>query len=85
MARSCWRNCADLFRALLEDAACPNEEKNGPQQGDLDTILLLTNTTGSSLSIILTLRALDGTFLATSPQTLTANQTLVLSLSDLLP
>jgi hypothetical protein len=62
-----------------------NEDKSNPQQGDLDTILLLTNTTGSSLSIILTLRALDGTVLATSPQTLSANQTLVLFISDLLP
>ena len=62
-----------------------NEDKSNPQQGDLDTILLLTNTTGSSLSILLTLRALDGTVLATSPQTLSANQTLVLFISDLLP
>jgi hypothetical protein len=62
-----------------------NQDKSNPQQGDLDTILLLTNTTGSSLSIILTLRALDGTVLATSPQTLSANQTLVLFISDLLP
>jgi hypothetical protein len=62
-----------------------NQDKSNPQQGDLDTILLLTNTTGSSLSIILTLRALDGTVLAVSPQTLSANQTLVLFISDLLP
>jgi hypothetical protein len=62
-----------------------NEDKSNPQQTDLDTILLLTNTTASSLSIILTLRALDGTVLATSPQTLSANQTLVLFISDLLP
>jgi hypothetical protein len=62
-----------------------NEDKSNPQQSDLDTMLLLTNTTGSSLSIVLTLRALDGAVLATSPQTLTANQTLVLLISDLLP
>jgi hypothetical protein len=62
-----------------------NQDKSNPQQGDLDTILLLTNTTASSLSIILTFRALDGTVLATSPQTLSANQTLVLFISDLLP
>ncbi len=62
-----------------------NADKGNPQAGDLDTTLLLTNTTGSPLSIIVTLRELDGTTIAAVPETLAANETRVIVLSDFLP
>ena len=62
-----------------------NEDKNKPEQGDIVTTLLLTNTTGSPLSLIVALRDLDGTVLATSPQSLAAHETKVIQLADLLP
>ncbi len=63
-----------------------NKDKDTPQPGDLDMILLLTNTTSSVLSITLTLRRLDGSVLATStPPPLMANETRTIQLSDLLP
>jgi hypothetical protein len=63
-----------------------NEEKNGAQPDDIDTLLLITNTTGAVLSITLTLRGTDGAILATStPPSLVAHETRVIRLSDLLP
>ena len=63
-----------------------NKDKDNPQPGDLDTTLVLTNTTSSILSITLTLRGLDGSVLATStPPPLMANETRMIQLSDLLP
>src|SRR5262245_20405616 len=60
-------------------------EKGNPQGGDIDTTLLVTNTTAAPLSVVVTLRALDGSTLATVPETLAANETRVIVLSDLLP
>jgi hypothetical protein len=63
-----------------------NEDKNNPEQGDLLTLLILTNTTGASLPITLTLRDLEGNVLATStPPSLAAHETRVIPLADLLP
>ena len=62
-----------------------NKDKNHLDDGDLDTILALTNTTGASLDLILTLRALDGSVLTVSTQsTLGAHETRVIVISDLL-
>ena len=63
-----------------------NEDKDKPEQGDLVTTLILTNTTGASLSVTLTLYALDGSVLATSaPPALAGHETRVIDLADLLP
>lgn len=62
-----------------------NEDKDSPKQGDIDTILMLTNTTGGPLSLTLMLRALDGNILATSGVHLDPFETKVFPLSDLLP
>ena len=63
-----------------------NEDKNKPDQGDLITFLILTNTTGASLPVTLTLRDLDGNVLATAtPPVLAAHETRVIELADLLP
>jgi len=63
-----------------------DKDKDSPKQGDLDTILLLTNTTSAVLSITLTLRGLDGSVLAAStPPPLMAHETRTIQLSDLLP
>lgn len=62
-----------------------NEDKGKPDQGDLATLLILTNTTGAALPLTLTLRDLDGDVLATSTQTLAPHETRVIELADLLP
>jgi hypothetical protein len=63
-----------------------NEDKGKPEQGDLVTTLILTNTTGAPLSVTLTLYDLDGSVLATSAQpSLAAHETRVIQLADLLP
>jgi hypothetical protein len=62
-----------------------NIEKSNPQGNDLDTTLVLTNTTDASLSLSITLRDLDGKILATSNPTLSARETRVIAVSDLLP
>ena len=61
-----------------------NADKNKPEQGDLVTLLVLTNTTAAALPLTLTLRDLDGDVLATSPQTLAPHETRVIELADLL-
>jgi len=63
-----------------------NEDKGKPDQGDLVTTVILTNTTGAALSVTLTLYELDGSVLATSVQpSLAAHETRVIELADLLP
>jgi hypothetical protein len=63
-----------------------NEDKDKPEQGDLITLVILTNTTAAPLQITLTLRALDGDLLAPStPLSLAAHETRVIHLADLLP
>jgi hypothetical protein len=62
-----------------------NEDKGKPEQGDLVTVLVLTNTTAAALPLTLTLRDLDGDVLATSTPTLTPHETRVIQLGDLLP
>jgi hypothetical protein len=62
-----------------------NEDKDKPEQGDLVTTLILTNTTGGSLSVTLTLYALDGSVLATSAPALAGHETRVIDLAGLLP
>jgi hypothetical protein len=63
-----------------------NEDKNKPGQGDIGTLVLLTNTTAAPLAITLTLRDLDGNVLGTpAPVNLAAHETRVIELSDLLP
>ncbi len=59
-------------------------EKGNSGPGNLDTIVLLTNTTDAALSIKLILRGPDGAELAGSPisVTLGKNATKVISLSD---
>lgn len=63
-----------------------NQEKNNPGQGDLDTFVTMTNTTGSPLSIRLTLRGADGNELAGSPSimNLGPHETILFTLSGLL-
>ena len=62
-----------------------NKDKDHDDNGDLDTILVLTNTTGAPLDLILTLRALDGSVLTASTQsTLGAHETRAIVISDLL-
>ena len=62
-----------------------NQDKDNPQQGDLNTHLVLTNTTGSPLSLTLTLRALDGSLITTANPNLGAFETKAVILSDVLP
>ena len=63
-----------------------NEDKNKPEQGDLVAIVILTNTTGATLAIALTLRDLEGNVLAPSTiLTLVPHETRVIELADLLP
>lgn len=64
-----------------------NKEKDSPGDGDLDTRLVLVNVSGSSQTIKLTLRDLNGNIvtLTTNVFTVDANHTLNLLLSDLLP
>ena len=62
-----------------------NKDKSHDDDGDLDTLLTLTNTTGAPLDLILTLRGLDGSVLTVStPSTLSAHETRVIVISDLL-
>ena len=63
-----------------------DKEKDSPRQGDLETVLFLTNTTGAVLVVTLTLRDADGEILATStPPSIPAHGTRTILLSDLLP
>lgn len=62
-----------------------NKETNNPGQGDLETVLFLTNTTSSALAVTLTVRDADGNILATSTSSIPANGTRTILLSDLLP
>lgn len=63
-----------------------NAEQGNPQSGDLNTILLVTNTSNGIVSFTVTLRGFDGNVLATfTPQALIGNETRVIQLSDLLP
>src|SRR5436190_13129610 len=62
-----------------------NFETTGPLASDLDTILLLTNTTAVSLPIIITLRGNNGDILASLSQTLTGYETRNIRLSGILP
>jgi hypothetical protein len=62
-----------------------NEDKENPGQGDLFTVLVLTNTTNAALSLSLTLRGLDGSVLAAEPVNLGPNETKLIELADLLP
>ena len=63
-----------------------NEDKDRPDQGDLVTTLILTNTTGASLPITLTIYDLNGTVLTTAtPPNLAGHETRVINLGDLLP
>jgi hypothetical protein len=62
-----------------------NEDKENPGQGDLFTVLILTNTTNAALSLSLTLRGLDGSVLAAEPVNLGPNETKLIELADLLP
>ena len=63
-----------------------NEDKDKPEQGDLVTVLIVTNTTNAALSITLTLRDLDGNVLvASTPASLAAHETRVIQLGELLP
>lgn len=63
-----------------------SEDKNRPEQGDIGTIVFLTNTTGAPLPITLTLRDLDGNVVAPpTPLNLAAHETKIIELSDLLP
>jgi hypothetical protein len=62
-----------------------NQDKDKPEQGDLVTTLILTNTTGGSLSVTLTLYGLDGSVLATSAPALAGHETRVIDLAGLLP
>jgi hypothetical protein len=63
-----------------------DEDKSNPQQGDIGTTVLLTNTTAASLTISLTIYGLDGALVATStPPPLAPHETRVINLGDLLP
>lgn len=64
-----------------------NKETDSPGGGDLDTLLVLVNVSGSSQTIKLTLLDVDGNpvTLTTGIFTVDANHTLSLSLSSLLP
>ena len=62
-----------------------NQDNVNPQQGDMNTRLVLTNTTGAPLSLTLTLRSLDGSLITTANPHLGAFETQVVVLSDLLP
>lgn len=62
-----------------------NGDKDKPEQGDLITLVILTNTTGATLPITLTLRDLEGNVLATSTPSLAGHETRVIELADLLP
>ena len=62
-----------------------NQDKDSPQHGDLNTLLILTNTTGSPLSLTVTLRALDGGLLATAHPHLGPFETRVIDVLDMLP
>ncbi|MDE2060730.1 MAG: hypothetical protein KGL31_04620 [candidate division NC10 bacterium] len=64
-----------------------NKERSDPGDSDLDTILCLVNVSGSSQTIRLTLRDMDGNPVALTTDTFTVdvNHTLSLLLSDLLP
>jgi hypothetical protein len=63
-----------------------NGEKSNPGQGDLDTLVTLTNTTGSPLSVRLTVRGADGNELSGSPSimNLGPHETILFRLSDVL-
>ena len=62
-----------------------NEDRDKPDQGDLVTTLILTNTTGNPVSVVITLYALNGGVLATSAQPpLAAHETRILDLAELL-
>ena len=41
-----------------------NQDTDHPQSGDIDTVLLITNTTATALEVTLVLRSLDGSLLA---------------------
>jgi len=64
-----------------------NKETESPGNGDLDTLLVLVNVSGSSQKIKLTLLDLNGNPVALTTDTFTvdANHTFTLSLSSLLP
>ena len=63
-----------------------DKDRDSPKQGELDMILILTNTTSSVLSITLTLRSADGSVLVRStPTPLMAHETRAFQVSDLLP
>lgn len=63
-----------------------NQETNGPQQGDIDTILLMSSTRGAATRIFITLRANNGSIIAiVEPPALSAFETRVIRLSELLP
>ena len=62
-----------------------NDDKGKPEQGDLITTVFLTNVTGASLSVVITVYDHDGTVLATSPTlTLAAHETRTIDVGDLL-
>ena len=62
------------------------DENDSPHSVDrhFDTMVILTNTTGASLDVVLTLRGADGVILNTTTVTLPAHGTKSISLSDLI-
>lgn len=63
-----------------------NYETTAPLAGDLDTILIMTNTTSASLPVVITVRANNGEILVSSlTQTLAGYETRNIRLSSILP
>jgi hypothetical protein len=62
-----------------------NFETTNPLPTDLDTLVILTNTTATTLSIFITVRANNGDIIASVPVTLTGNETRTIRLSNVLP
>ena len=66
------------------------DEADGPGSSSnvidrrMDTMVILTNTTGALLDVVLTLRDADGVILNTTTVTLPAHGTKLISLSDLI-
>ena len=62
-----------------------DKDRDTPNPGDLDTTVVIANTTAASVSVIVTVRDPDGTVLATSPTiTIPARGMRSLQLSGLL-
>ncbi len=68
-----------------DDSATTSGGKKPFLNKRLDTALALTNTSGGSLSILVTVRDADGATLGSESHTLAANETVLVFISNLLP